>query len=119
MASQLTSVSQSALATDRVTLRAIQSLSDFQPFNETCSAASLQQLESALFVAEEAEARAQGALDQARQARLMAARAFHDAARIARSQVIAQYGENSTAVQLVGLTRKSDYKRPSKRKVTE
>ena len=62
--------------------------------------------------------RLQEALEQARVVEIETTHAFHDVILGAKDQVIAQYGPDATAVQIIGLTRKSDHKRPTRRKAT-
>jgi hypothetical protein len=118
MAARLNRLPPLTIAADRSTLLALQGLSDYQPLNSTYSVATIQHYEANLNQAEQAVSRAQEALDHARIAEIEAAHALHDAILGARQQVIAQYGPDAAAVQIVGLTRKSDYKRPTRRKVT-
>jgi flagellar biosynthesis/type III secretory pathway protein FliH len=103
------------LAADRLTLQALQDLSDYQPLNPAYRPELLQQLEASLDQAEEAEERARRAFEQARRVRTDTARAFHDAIVGAKRQVLAQYGPDSLAVQAIGLTRASERKRPARR----
>jgi hypothetical protein len=78
----------------------------------------LLQLQASLTEAEQAEQAARVALDQARAARAEATHLYHDAVVAARTQVIAQYGSDAAAVSLVGLTRRSERKRPVKRQTS-
>lgn len=100
---------------DRATLRAMRDLGDYQPANLAYDLATLQALEEALTRAEEAEERYRRALEQARDERTEASRMFHEAILGAKAQVIAQYGNNSYAVQAIGLKKKSEYRRPTRR----
>jgi hypothetical protein len=104
------------IAADRALLLAIQSLSDYQPLNGAYSLAALQQAEATLSQAEQSTVRAEDALNQARAVEQDMAHFLHDIALGVKTQVIAQYGPDSTAVEIIGLTRKSDRKRPTKRK---
>jgi hypothetical protein len=104
------------IAADRALLLAIQSLSDYQPSNSTYSVANMQQAEASLSQAEQSTVRVEEALDQARDVEQDTAHFLHDIALGVKAQVIAQYGPDSAAVEIIGLTRKSDRKRPTKRK---
>lgn len=106
------------IATDRSTLLALQSLDDYQPHNSLYSVAAIQEAEGALAQAGQAVVRALEALAHARAAEHAAAHAFHNLVLGAKDQVIAQYGPDAAAVQIIGLTRKSDYRRPTRRKAT-
>jgi hypothetical protein len=115
VASRLKAVLQSILTIDRSILRAIQGLIDYQPVNSLYSTAQLVQLEATLTQAELGVVQAQAALDQAYAVRAETSRAFHNAIIGAKEQVIAQYGNSSLAVEMVGLRRKSDRRRPVRR----
>lgn len=115
MARQLSPVPPPILAADHSTVLALQSLPDYKPMNLDYTAAQLLQLQAALAQAEQAEQMAEQALAQARALRAEHSRRYHDAVVGARTQVVAQYGPDSHAVALVGLTRKSERKRPSRR----
>ena len=62
-----------------------------------------------------AEVRATQALAAARDAAAAAEWALHESVLGARAQVLAQYGPDASAVQLLGLKRKSERKRPARR----
>jgi len=106
------------IAADRALLLAIQGLSDYQPLNGAYSVAALQMAEATLSQAEQSTVRAQDALDQARVVEQDTAYFLHDIALGVKTQVIAQYGPDSSAVEIIGLTRKSDRKHPTRRKAT-
>lgn len=114
MAARLNRIPPLTIAADRSTLLALQGLNDYQPLNNTYSVATIQQYEASLTQAEQAVIRAQEALDHARAVEIEAAHVLHNAVIGARQHVIAQYGPDAAAVQIVGLTRKSDYKRPTR-----
>lgn len=109
-------IPSSVIAADRELLRTIQSLSDYQPINTTYSVATMQQQEACLTQAELAIVRLEEELKQARAVAAETARALHNTSLGIKDQVIAQYGPDSTAVEIIGLIRKSDRKRPTKRK---
>lgn len=100
---------------DRTALLALQDMPDYQPRNQAHSVGALAELEAALSQAEQAERRARIALDAARDKVIAAAHAFHDATLGAKTEVVAQYGADSAAVQAIGLKRKSDRRRPTRR----
>ncbi|MEI6179901.1 MAG: hypothetical protein WCP31_04045 [Chloroflexales bacterium] len=119
MAASLSRIPAQTIAVDRTSFLALQSLSDYAPQNAIYSVATIQQREISLAQASQAVIRLREALDQARRVEDELAHAFHEAMLGARQQVIAQYGPDSAAVEIVGLTRKSDYKHPTQRKPTE
>jgi hypothetical protein len=108
-------ISGPILSDDRAALRAISNMADYAPANQAYSAAVLQEYERAAAEAEQAEVNARLALDIARDRAVEACRRFHDAMLGAKAQVVAQYGHDSHALAAVGLTRKSERRRPSRR----
>jgi hypothetical protein len=79
------------------------------------SATALAELGRAMEEAQQAEVRALQALAAARDAATAAEWALHEGMLGAKAQVIAQYGPDSNAVQLLGLKRKSERRRPVRR----
>lgn len=116
MSSQLKHLSPQVSTTDRTTILAIQGLGDYAPHAPLYSIESLQQAEVSLTQASQAVVRVLAALDDARAAENEAAHNLHNLVLGAKDQVIAQYGPDAPAVQSIGLTRKSNYKRPGRRK---
>ena len=117
MATRTKRLPPSVIAADRELLRAIQSLGDYQPINSTYSVAAMQQQEACLTQAELAIVRLEEELKQARVVAAETARALHTTGLGIKDQVIAQYGPDSMAIEIIGLIRKSERKRPTKRKV--
>ncbi|MBX0329493.1 hypothetical protein K2Z83_17625 [Oscillochloris sp. ZM17-4] len=117
MATRLTPVDPHTLAADRATLKALQGLSDYQPTNSAYSVEAALLLEQALTQAELADYRAEEARLQTRSVRNETGDAFHSVILGIKAQVIAQYGDDSYAVKAIGLTRRSERKRPTRRKV--
>jgi hypothetical protein len=115
MARSTAPVPAPALAADHATVIALQGLADYQPTNPDCSVAQLLQLQASLTQAEQAEADIESALAQARRVRAETSHRYHDCVVLSRTQVQAQYGPDSIAVERVGLTRKSNRKRPTRR----
>jgi len=99
----------------RTALIGLQSLPDYMPANSAYSAARLAELGRAREEARQAEVRAAQALALARDTAAAAEWALHDGILGARAQVLAQYGPDDQAVQMVGLKRKSERKRPARR----
>ena len=100
---------------DRTALIGVQSLPDYAPNNAAYTAVRLAELGRAMEQARQDEVRAVQALARARDAAAEAEWALHDGILGAKAQVIAQYGANSNAMQLVGLKRKSERKRSVRR----
>ncbi|MGA7193538.1 MAG: hypothetical protein WBW94_07905 [Anaerolineales bacterium] len=100
------------LQADRDALTAIRTLSDYQPANPSYAADKLGSALTAMQSAQQAEVNAQNALDTARDAANQAEWGFHNSMLGAKVQVVAQYGDDSDAVQSLGLTKKSERKSP-------
>jgi hypothetical protein len=111
----ITRLAPPVVEADRAALRALQDLADYTPLNRAYSAEALRELEAAMAEAMQAEERSRIALEMARDKAIEATQAFHDAMLGAKAQVIAQYGSNSHAVQAIGLKRKSERRRPTRR----
>jgi hypothetical protein len=100
-----------AAKADRAALNALHNLPDYAPLNPSYSVAALTALGQALEQALKEEERIQKALTAAHDAVKAAQWAFHDGLLGAKRQVIAQYGDDSDAMQSLGLTKKSKRRR--------
>ena len=105
------------LDSDREAVVAVQSIPNYQPINLAYSAQALVDLGAARDQAQQAEIRAQHALAAARDAAVAAEWALHNAVLGARTQVLAQFGDDSDAMQAMGLKKRSDRKRPAIRSI--
>lgn len=103
---------------DRAILFAIQGLEAYAPLNESYSKVALEQLEAELTQAEQAEARLRQAYEAARDHAIAIGRRFHTTMGTAKVQVLAQFGDDSTAVSAIGLKKRSERKRPARRATT-
>jgi hypothetical protein len=103
------------LTADRETLLTLQSLPDYTPLVPSCHIAALQAVEAALRQAEEADVMARRALELAHEQLAQAGVVFHEAMLAAKTQVIAQYGEDSPALHAIGRKQKSERRRPARR----
>jgi hypothetical protein len=108
-------LSTDELQANRQALSGIQLLTDYAPANTTYTAAHLSELGRAMEEAQQAELRAAQAQAIARELAIAAEWALHDGLLGAKAQVIAQYGPDAHAVQLLGLKRKSERRRPVRR----
>jgi hypothetical protein len=109
-------ISPQTLDADRAALRAIADMGDYAPSNTAISLPALLEMEAALAQAELQEERAVRAAADARDLAIEAGRRFHELMLIAKAQVIGQYGHNSRAVEAIGLKKKSERRRPSRRR---
>lgn len=108
-------LNQDEIATIRETIVRVQALHDYAPVKSAYSASALQAVGDAMENAQEAVFVAEQALAAARDAATIAEWAAYDVVRGVKAQVVAQYGDDSPAMQAVGLKKKSDYKRTPRR----
>lgn len=97
---------------DQLALAAIRDLSDYAAVNSDYTLDRLNALDVALQEAEQQERRALNAFEAARDATIAASWVLHEALLGAKTQVIAQYGPDSNAVQSIGLKKKSERRSP-------
>ncbi|MEI8308905.1 MAG: hypothetical protein WCF99_17715 [Chloroflexales bacterium] len=116
MLRQIAPVPPPALADDHKTVMALQNIPTFQYINPIHNPAELLRIQTVLIHEEQEEQMAEQALMQIRARRATTSHTYHDAVVGARTQVLAQYGPDSNEVALIGLTRKSERKRPTRRK---
>jgi len=100
-----------ALKADRAALNALHNLPDYAPVNPAYSVATLRRLRETLEQALLKQERIEKALTAAQDAVKAAQWAFHEGLLGAKSQVIAQYGDDSDAIQALGLKKKSKRRR--------
>ncbi|NTU83307.1 MAG: hypothetical protein HGA45_28715 [Chloroflexales bacterium] len=108
-------LSPAVLANDRATLDALQDIVDYAPHNLEHGTAALRECEVALRQAELETERARLAYELARERQIQAGWALHNRTVGARAEVVAQFGPDSHAVSAIGLTRKSERKRATRR----
>ncbi|NJM07203.1 hypothetical protein HC891_14965 [Candidatus Gracilibacteria bacterium] len=100
---------------DRAALAALMDLPNYRPHNPAHAREAVAVLGDALEQARQDETRAARTLAAARDATQAAEWALHDAMLGVKVEVAAQYGNNSNELQALGLKKKSDRKRPSRR----
>jgi hypothetical protein len=115
MARSTDPISPSILAADHATVLALQSLIDYQPINPDLRTEHLVQLQTSLAQATQTRRAIEVALDNARNIEAETSHVYHDLVVSSRAHVSVQYGTDSAAVAMVGLTRKSERKRPTRR----
>lgn len=108
-----------AIDADNETLLALRDLRDYTPVNRSHSAEALSALKQIMEQTAEDELRAQKGLAAARDIAISAAWDYHKAMQGAKAQVVAQYGDDSLAVQAIGLKKTSDRKRATRRRSTQ
>ena len=101
---------------DKDVLAAIATLSPaYAPANTAYSLANLTTAQTAMTTAQNLEVQKKGEYDAARDGANSNEWAFHNAVLEAKKQVAAQYGSNSDQLQSIGLKKKSEYKKPTKK----
>ena len=103
------------LQADRQAHAALQNVAGYAPANAAFSLVNLQNLREQMDAEQASEAEKQAAAMTARDVATAAEWAYHNALLGAKEQVIAQFGKDSAQVQALGLKRKSEYKKPTKK----
>jgi hypothetical protein len=107
----------SILKQDNDTFAGIKGLKPtYAPSDAQYAVTLLTTAQTAITTAHETEVQAEGVAKSARDAANAAEWAFHNLIQGAKTQVSAQYGKDSDQVQSIGLKKKSEYKRPTKKK---
>ena len=102
------------LQDDRDSFAALKNITDYAPSNKDLTAAKIQALQDDMVEKDETEVQALAAHDSARDDATDSEWAFHNAVLGMKDQVKAQYGADSNELQAVGLTKKSEFKKPSR-----
>jgi hypothetical protein len=105
------------LEADHATVRAIQNLPNYRPVNENYSLSRMLDLQGRLFHVRQNRMQIKAAFDAIRTEEAELSREYHGVVVGGRACVVLQYGPDATAVEQVGLTRKSNRKRPARRQV--
>ena len=102
---------------DKDVVAAIATLSPaYAPANAAYTLANLNTAQTAMTTAQNTEVQKKGEYDAARDGANAKEWLFHNAVLEAKKQVAAQYGSDSDQLQAIGLKKKSEYKKPSKKK---
>ncbi len=110
-------VTPSILIEDEESFDAIAKMTDYSPSNAAFAKDLITAKHTAVAMALSAQREAERTLNDARDALVAAEWEFHNLIIGARQQVLAQYGENSNQVAAVGLKKKQEYKRPTRKAV--
>jgi hypothetical protein len=101
---------------DKDVVAAIATLSPaYAPANAAYSLANLNTAQTTMTTAQNTEVQKKGDYDAARDAANAKEWLFHNAVLEAKKQVAAQYGSDSDQLQSIGLKKKSEYKKPTKK----
>ncbi len=93
-------------------------IAGYSPANAAFDSASGKTLQDKMTASQVKAVQSQAQADADRDAKVLDEWEFHDFIRNMRTQVKAQYGENSDEVAAVGLKKKSEYKNPTKKPPT-
>ncbi len=104
------------LQADQDALTTAQHLGDYKPSNPAYAPDKLGAALSAMQSAQRAELNAANTLASARDAAVATEWAFHNAILGLKTQVVAQYGNDSDQAQSLGLKKKSERKSPVRKK---
>ena len=110
-----TPIPSDVLEADRASLVALKNLKDYTAINPSYSTEALAALAEEMDQAEEAAVSAKQMYVTARAAKAALVRKFHSDILGARSNVNTQYGPDSPEIQAMGLKKKSERKRPTRR----
>ena len=108
-------IKPATIQADVESLQAAKALTGYQPANTTFALPNVESAYAAMIAAQETEAQAIAAADTARDMAAAKEWEYHNLILGMKDQVKAQYGSDSTELQSVGLKRKSEYKRRSKK----
>ena len=109
-------LSPSILKVDQNAYISLSTFKGYQPANPACSRKHLAQLQEKMQSARQNELNIENALAAARDAARQTEWCFHNAMLDVKAQVIAQYGRNSDEVQALGLKKKSERRKPGRKR---
>ena len=110
-------LSPKKLQADKDSMAALATLSPaYAPSNAAYSLVNMQGAQTTMTTAQNVEVQKQADADAARDAANTSEWSFHNKMLEAKKQVAAQYGSDSDQLQAIGLKKKSEYKKPTKKK---
>jgi hypothetical protein len=104
---------------DKQCLSAIKGLTDYKPADSKFAKTALQSAADDVDDTQEKEKQTEVAAKAARAAAVKAEWTLHNLILGSKTQVKAQYGDDSDEVNAVGLKKKSEYKDPTRKKTTQ
>ncbi|WP_445636274.1 hypothetical protein NSTC745_01147 [Nostoc sp. DSM 114161] len=104
------------ISEDVTSWHGLQTISTYETNRGDASAVKLQQAYQAMLAQQQAETEKQALYRAAADAARLAEWEFHNAVLAMKEVVRGQYGLDSDQAQAIGLKKKSDYKRPSRKK---
>jgi hypothetical protein len=115
MAAARLRLDREVISQDQTALQRVAELSDYQPLKSEFGIEALRILEAAMIEARQAENRLRYEAEVAQERAITLTRAFHEAIKGMKAQVLAQYGEDSMALHAVGWKRRSERRPPTRR----
>jgi hypothetical protein len=113
---QTKSIKPDVLKADQATQDALEDMAGYKPSNSDYTVAKIKSLGDSVSSAQKAYTQKETAFKAARDRLVAAQWAFHNAILGAKDQVVAQYGKDSDQAQAVGLKKKSERKKPVRKK---
>ena len=113
---QFVRVRPDVLAADLEAYIALQGIANYKPSNPAYSLEQVTADYEALTASRKTTKLAEGALDTARDEEMADEWDIHNRMLGVKEQIIAQFGSDSNEAQLLGLKKKSEYARPSRKK---
>ncbi len=104
------------LKADQNAYTALAAFKGYQPLKSACTPENLAKALEEMRLAREEELRVEGTLAARRDASRQAEWRFHNAMLDAKAQVVAQYGVSSDEVQALGLKKKSERRKPGRKR---
>jgi hypothetical protein len=117
MARKPNRLSAGMIKADRETLAGLISLGNFNPADRSLSIEALQALERDMLNWQQQKLRVEMEAKAVRDGVLTSEHTFHSALVTARHQAIAQYGSDSPSLHVVGVKRKSEWRRRNRQAV--
>lgn len=108
-------INPAILEADRNSFAALQAVAGYAPANPAFALPAITAAQTAMAGAQNAEAQAAAAAAAARDGAVAKEWEFHNLVLGAKTQIIAQFGKDSTEVQALGLKRASERKSPTRR----
>ena len=103
-------LTRKVLQEDLDAFAALKAIGDYKPSNSAYTLANITTSHSTMNDSQTDEVQKQGALDAAKDIATDDEQSFHDGILGAKTQVKAQYGENSNEFQSLGMKKKEEYK---------
>lgn len=115
---QTTRLSPKVRAKDLELYSALKGITDYAPANPAYTHAKMDTKHANVLTTRDTKAAADAAAEAAEDSHIAAEWDLHNGILGAKDQVVAQFGLDSNEAQAMGLKKKSEYKRPTRKKTT-